>query len=76
MEPYMILIINVFCILLGIIGLWKIPLSAFFGVLISLTVLFNELVYIGFIDSGLRLFTILTIIICSVCLIGGYNKNG
>lgn len=76
MEVIHILIIDIFSIILGIVGLWKIPLSALFGVLISITVLFYQIIDVGFTDIGFRMFTILTVVICATCLIGGYDKNG
>lgn len=76
MEIIHLLIINVVCISLGIIGLWKLPIVGFFGVIMSLTVLFYEIIEVGFSDIGLRMFTIVTVVFCLVCAIGGYNRNG
>jgi len=75
MEIIHILIIDIVCVALGVIGIWKIPLTAFFGMMIGLSVLFYEILDVGFSDIGVRMFTIITILICIVCFIGGYKKN-
>lgn len=77
MEIVHLLAINILCIIISVFSLYsRIPLISFFGVLISITLLFYILMVEGVGDVGIRMFTILTIIVCCVSLIGGYSRNG
>lgn len=75
MDTNYIILINCFIILLSVIAVWKIPLAGVFGVLISVTVLFYEIINGNITDIGVRMFTILSVVISTMGTIGGFSRN-
>jgi hypothetical protein len=69
------LVIDIFCIILSIIGLWKVPLSALFSLIITVTVLLGAILSNNILDTGIMTLTVVTIVISAICLAGGYNRN-
>ena len=74
-EVLHIIIIDIVCIALGVIGLMYIPLSALFGTIMSLTIMFNEILTGETTDITLRMFTIVVTVMCAVCFIAGWNRE-
>lgn len=74
-ELLYVIILNIVCIALGVIGLYKVPLSALFGTILSLTIVYNEILTGETSDLTIRMFSIIVTVMCAVCFIGGWTKD-
>lgn len=74
MDYIYIFILDIFCIILGVIGA-RVPLSAFVAFIISITVLWDLLTSNVITDSSLVTLTVITIIITLLCGIIGYRRK-